>query len=53
VWPDGLVELLEPWIGRLAAEAVALDGATLQALITGAPPDAKALANAISRPARQ
>ncbi len=51
LWPDGLVALLEPRIGRRAAEAVAvfLDGATLHALITGRPLSLDVLADGIAR----
>lgn len=51
LWPDGLVTLLEPRIGRRAAEAVTalLDGATLRALITGTPLGIDALTDAIRR----
>lgn len=51
LWPEGLVTLLEPRIGRRAAEAVTvfLDGATLHALITGQPLGIDALSDAIAR----
>jgi DNA-binding transcriptional regulator YbjK len=51
LWPEGLVALLEPRIGRRAADAVTvfLDGATLHSLITGNPPSIDALCDAISR----
>lgn len=51
MWPEGLVGLLEPRVGRRAAEAVTvfLDGATLHSLITGAPLGTDALTDAISR----
>lgn len=51
LWPDGLIALLEPRIGRRAAAAVAvfLDGAALHALITGEAPSVDALTDAISR----
>lgn len=45
VWFDGLVEILTPRIGPVAARAVAtyLDGVLLHALTTESPPDAGAL----------
>ncbi|KZS58771.1 DNA-binding transcriptional regulator [Mycobacterium kansasii] len=51
LWPEGLVTLLEPRIGRRAAEAVTvfLDGATLHSLITGQPLSLAALTDAIAR----
>ena len=51
LWPQGLVALLEPRVGRQAAEAVTvfLDGATLHSLISGTPLHTDALADAISR----
>jgi TetR/AcrR family transcriptional regulator, regulator of biofilm formation and stress response len=51
LWPEGLVDVLEPRIGRQAADAVVvfLDGATLHALITGNPLSSDALADAIAK----
>lgn len=51
LWPQGLIGLLEPRVGRRAAEAVAvfLDGATLHSLITGTPLDPDAMTDAIAR----
>ncbi len=51
LWPDGLLALLEPRIGRRAATAVTVffDGATLHALVTGAPMSTDELADAIAR----
>lgn len=51
MWPEGLLALLEPRIGRRAAEAVTvfLDGATLHSLITGTPLSTAALTDAITR----
>lgn len=51
LWPNGLVALLQPRVGRRAAAAIAmfLDGATLHALVTGTPPSVQALTDAISR----
>lgn len=51
LWPEGLMALLEPRIGRRAAEAVTvfLDGASLHSLITGRPLGAAALTDAIAR----
>jgi DNA-binding transcriptional regulator YbjK len=51
LWSDGLVALLEPRIGRRAADAVAvfLDGATLHSVITDSPLGIEALTDAIAR----
>lgn len=51
LWPEGLVALLEPRIGRRAAEAVTvfLDGATVHSLITGTPLSVEALTDAVAR----
>lgn len=51
LWPAGLVALLEPRIGRRAAEAVTvfLDGTMLHSLITGTPLSTDALTDAIAR----
>ncbi len=51
LWPDGLLALLEPRIGRRAANAVTVffDGATLHALITGTPLSTDELTDAIAR----
>lgn len=51
LWPDGLLALLEPRIGRRAANAVTVffDGATLHALITGPPLSTDELTDAIAR----
>ncbi|ORB86127.1 DNA-binding transcriptional regulator [Mycobacterium kansasii] len=51
LWPQGLVALLEPRIGRRAAEAVTvfLDGATVHSLISGTPMSTEALADALAR----
>lgn len=51
VWNEGLVALLEPRVGRQAAEAIAvfLDGAMLHPLATGTPLSNGALSDAITR----
>lgn len=51
VWNEGLVALLEPRVGRRAAEAIAvfLDGALLHPLATGTPLSNDALTDAIAR----
>jgi TetR/AcrR family transcriptional regulator, regulator of biofilm formation and stress response len=51
MWQDGLVALLEPRIGRRAAEAVTMfiDGAMLRSVITGNPLRTDAIADAISK----
>ncbi|BBX97726.1 TetR/AcrR family transcriptional regulator [Mycobacterium lacus] len=51
LWQEGLCALLEPRIGRRAADAVIvfLDGATLHSLITGTPLSTAALTDAIVR----
>ncbi len=51
VWNEGLVALLEPRVGRRAADAIAvfLDGAMLHPLATGTPLSTEALADAIAR----
>src|SRR5271166_6262964 len=51
LWPEGMVELLEPRIGRRAADAVTVffDGAMLHSLITGTPLSIDALTDAITR----
>jgi DNA-binding transcriptional regulator YbjK len=50
-WFDGLHDLLAPRVGSAAARNVSalLDGATLQALVTGTDLDAEALTDAIRR----
>jgi TetR/AcrR family transcriptional regulator, regulator of biofilm formation and stress response len=51
LWPEGMVEVLEPRIGRRAADAVTVffDGAMLHSLITGTPLSTDALTDAITR----
>lgn len=51
VWNEGLVALLQPRVGRRAAEAIAvfLDGALLHPLATGTPLSNDALTDAIAR----
>lgn len=51
VWPEGLLALLEPRVGRRAAAAIAvfLDGAMLHALVTGTPLNTEALEDGIAR----
>ena len=51
VWNEGLVALLEPRVGRRAADAIAvfLDGAMLHPLATGTPLSTEALTDAIAR----
>jgi DNA-binding transcriptional regulator YbjK len=51
LWPEGLVALLEPRIGRRAAESVTvfIDGAMLHALVTGTPLGIDALTDGIAR----
>lgn len=53
-WHEGLVALLEPRLGRRAADAITvfLDGATLNSLITDTPLSAEALTDAIARLAK-
>jgi DNA-binding transcriptional regulator YbjK len=50
-WLDGLHDLLAPRVGSAAARNISalLDGATLQALVTGADLDTEALTDAIHR----
>ncbi|WP_205877028.1 TetR/AcrR family transcriptional regulator [Mycobacterium camsae] len=51
VWNEGIVALLEPRVGRRAAEAIAvfLDGAMSHPLATGTPLSTEALTDAIAR----
>ena len=51
LWPEGLVALLEPRIGRRAANAVTvfIDGAMLHGLVTGTPMGIDALTDGIAR----
>lgn len=51
LWPEGLVDLLEPRIGRQAADAVTVffDGAMLHSLVTGTPLNTDALTDTITR----
>jgi DNA-binding transcriptional regulator YbjK len=51
VWFDGLIAILEPYVGRGTAEAAALfiDGALLRALITDQPLSTTALADAFAK----
>jgi DNA-binding transcriptional regulator YbjK len=51
IWNEGLVALLEPRVGRRAADAIAvfLDGAMLHPLATGTPLSTDALTDAITR----
>jgi DNA-binding transcriptional regulator YbjK len=51
LWPEGLVTLLEPRIGRRAADAVTvfIDGAMLHGLVTGTPMGIDALTDGIAR----
>lgn len=51
LWPEGLVALLEPRVGRPAAEAIKvfLDGAMLHTIVTGTPLRTDALEDGIAR----
>lgn len=51
IWNEGVVGLLEPRVGRRAADAIAvfLDGAMLHPLATGTPLTVAALTDAIAR----
>lgn len=51
LWSDGLIKILEPRTGRATAKAVAvfIDGALLDALITGEPLGTAALTEALTK----